>query len=54
MPIFLRNFTFKLIEEHYEKEQEEREKSSGRQSLKNTPPKGPDIRKADYTTKASK
>ena len=35
MPIWLRNFTFKKIEEYYKKEQEAQNKQSN--TLKNTP-----------------
>lgn len=53
MPIWLRNFTFQKMKEHYEKEAEEMKKATkgkGGSSM----PKGPAIRQPSYTTKASK
>lgn len=52
MPIWLRNFTYRQIEEHYQKEQEAYEKNSGKQKLGKDVPKGPAIRQPSYTTKA--
>lgn len=59
MPIWLRRYTFKTIEEFYEKEKQAQEeamnKSRGVQNatVENTAPKGPDI-KPTYTTRTSK
>jgi len=52
MPIWLRNFTFQKINEWYEKEKEAQEKASGKNKLGNAPPKGPNIKPANYSTKA--
>ena len=46
MPIWMRNFTFRKLEDHYTKEKEEYDKIKGRQ--KATP------RKPSYSTKARK
>jgi hypothetical protein len=54
MPIWLRNYTFQLINEHYEKQAEEAEKSSGKQQLTNDKKFGPDVKNPSYTTKARK
>jgi hypothetical protein len=54
MPIWLRNYTFQLINEHYEKQAEEAEKSSGKQQLTNNKKFGPDVKNPSYTTKARK
>lgn len=48
MPIWLRNYTFRKLEEHYKKEKEEYDKVKGRQSAK------PTVRKPSYSTKARK
>ena len=52
MPIWLRNLTFNLINDHYEKQAEASKKSQ----LKNNAPKdiakGPAVRQANYTAKA--
>jgi len=45
MPIWLRNFTFQKMNEHYEKEAEEMKKAKG---SKGKMPKGPAIRKPSY------
>ena len=53
MPIWLRNFTYRSIEEFFEKEREQQEKQSNKQTLtSNNKPKGPDIKPASYSTKA--
>ena len=54
MPIWLRNYTFQLINEHYEKQAEEAEKASGKQKLTNDNKFGPDVKNPTYTTKARK
>jgi len=60
MPIWLRNFTFKKIQEFYEKEKEEQEKAMekarGTQKLENSTPQisKPNIPQPTYQTKASK
>ena len=51
MPIWLRIFTFKTIQEHMEKINEERKAASGQASTK-APVKGPNV-KPDFTTKRS-
>jgi len=58
MPIWLRNYTFKSIQEYYEKQQEEQKRISdeaqGIETAKPSPEvKVPDFVKATYTTKAS-
>jgi len=55
MPIWLRRFTFKKIEEHYTQQQAEIEKQQNKLQNRQTAklPKGPAI-KPSYTTKASK
>ena len=54
MPIWLRNYTFQLINEHYEKQAEEAEKASSKQKLTNDNKFGPDVNNPTYTTKARK
>ena len=54
MPIWLRNYTFQLINEFYEKQAEEAEKASGKQSLTNNNAYGPDVKKPTYSTKLRK
>lgn len=57
MPIYLRNFTYRKVVEHYEKEAEAAEKASKGQSLtKSSSPKIPDavqkqMRKPDLSMK---
>lgn len=46
MPIWLRNFTFQKIKEHYDKESEAYEKAQGSSNQR------PKIHKPNYTTKA--
>jgi len=53
-PIWLRNFTFKKMNDHYEKEKEAYDKASGKSKLGNNVPKGPNIRQPDYSAKARK
>ena len=50
MPIWLRNFTFKKLQEFYEKEKESYEKANS----KNTLTKSNTIKKPTYSTKARK
>ena len=50
MPIWLRNFTFQKMQEHYEKEKEEYDKVNKKSSQL----KGPAIKKPSYSTKARK
>jgi hypothetical protein len=54
MPIWLRNYTFQLINEFYEKQAEEAEKASGKQTLANNNAYGPDVKKPTYSTKLRK
>ena len=49
-PIWLRNFTFQKMNEHYEEEAKQYKKSMPSKSM----PKGPAIRKPNYSTKARK
>ena len=51
MPIWLRNFTFQKLNEFYEKEAEAAKKGSKSTNAGNIP-KGPNIRKPTYSTKA--
>ena len=53
MPIWLRNFTFQKMNEHYEKEAEEMKKATKGKGVKSMP-KGPAIRRPSYTSKAPK
>ena len=50
MPIWLRNFTFQKMQEHYEKEKAEYDKVS----KKTNQSRGPAINKPSYSTKARK
>lgn len=50
MPIWLRNFTFRNIQEHYEKEKEEYDKVNKKTSAL----KGGKIKKPTYSTRARK
>jgi len=50
MPIWLRNFTFQKMQEHYEKEKAEYDKINKKSSQL----KGPSIKKPSYSTKARK
>lgn len=50
MPIWLRNFTFKKMNEYYEEEAKQSKKSMPAKSM----PKGPAIRQPSYSTKARK
>lgn len=50
MPIWLRNFTFKQINEFYQEQKEESERQSGKPKLTVAKPNV----KPNYTTKASK
>ena len=52
MPLNIRRVTWNFINQHYEEEKEQREAASGKQTLKATP-KGPNIKKPTYSTKAS-
>lgn len=52
MPVWLRTFTFKKLNEYYEKEAEAARKASGKSKLGSKVPKGPAIKGADYTAKA--
>jgi hypothetical protein len=54
MPIWLRNFTYRNIQEFYQKEKEAYEKAQGKSQLKGNQPKGPAIRTPSYNTKARK
>lgn len=54
MPIWLRKFTFSKLQEFYEKRNKEMEKAAGKSTLSTNLPKGPNIRKPSYTTKAGK
>jgi len=50
MPVWLRNFTFRKINEHYEKE---KEASEGGKTMDNQQVRGPNIpSNSDYSTKA--
>ena len=49
-PIWLRNFTFKKMNDYYEEESKQYKKGTPAKSM----PKGPAIRKPSYTTKARK
>lgn len=51
MPIWLRRFTFKKMNEYYEEEAKAAKKAGGKAT---SMPKGPNIRKPSYTTKARK
>lgn len=53
-PIWLRNFTYTKINDHYEKEKEAYDKASGKSKLGNNIPKGPNVRQPDYSAKAHK
>lgn len=53
MPIWLRNFTFQKINEFYEKEAEASKKAS-RGTTPTSMPRGPNIKKPSYSTKARK
>jgi len=53
MPIWLRNFTFQKINEFYEKEAEANKKAS-KGTTPSSMPKGPNIKKPSYSTKARK
>ena len=48
MPIWLRKYTFRKLEEHYKKEKEEIDKMKGKQNAASK------IRKPSYSTKARK
>lgn len=50
MPIWLRNFTFKKMNDYYEEESKQMKKGTPAKSM----PKGPNIRKPSYSTKARK
>tara|TARA_R110000851_G_scaffold259267_1_gene411791 strand:- start:475 stop:639 length:165 start_codon:yes stop_codon:yes gene_type:complete len=52
MPIWLRNFTFNKLKEHFEKETEQAEKQTKSSTNKNTQVARPNI-KPSYSTKAS-
>lgn len=54
MPIWLRNLTFNLINDHYEKRAEAQKKSTLTNNSPKDVPKGPGIRRSDYTAKAPK
>ena len=49
-PIWLRNFTFKKMNDYYEEESKASKKGTPAKSM----PKGPAIRKPSYSTKARK
>jgi hypothetical protein len=58
MPIWLRNYTFKSIQEYYEKQQKEQKRvndeAQGIETAKaSSEVKVPDFTKTTYTTKAS-
>ena len=53
MPIWLRRFTIKSINEFNERQQESAKKSTKGTELKKVP-KGPDIKRPTYSTKARK
>lgn len=48
MPIWLRNFTFKKMNDYYEEEAKQYKKGTPAKSM----PKGPNIRQPSYSTKA--
>ncbi len=50
MPIWLRNFTFRKMNDYYEEEAKQYKKSMPNKSV----PKGPAIRQPNYSTKARK
>lgn len=50
MPIWLRTFTFKKMNDYYEEESKQMKKGTPAKSM----PKGPNIRKPSYSTKARK
>ena len=50
MPIWLRVFTFEEIKKHYD----EANKQNRKKTLDDDIPKGPAIKKPDYTSKARK
>jgi len=50
MPIWLRNFTFQKMQEHYEKEKAEIDKVNKKSSTL----KSPKVKKPTYSTKARK
>jgi len=53
MPIWLRNYTYRKIADHYEKEKEEMDKARGKQKANFA--KGPNVQRTPtYTTKARK
>ena len=54
MPIWLRKFTFTKLQEHYENQAKELQKTQGKSTINAAPPKGPNISKPTYTTKAGK
>ena len=53
-PIWLRNYTFQKMNEHYEEESKAYKKASGKSTSPGSIPKGPAIRKPNYSTKARK
>ena len=53
-PIWLRNFTFRSLEEHFEKDRKAYEKAQGKQKLGDDTPRGPNIKTPSYTTKVRK
>ena len=48
MPIWLRNFTFKKMNDYYEEEAKQYKKGTPAKSM----PKGPNLRQPSYSTKA--
>ncbi len=50
MPIWLRNFTFRKMNDYYEEEAKQYKKGTPSKSV----PKGPAIRQPNYSTKARK
>lgn len=57
MPVWLRNFIFKSMNEYYEKEKQEIENAQKGNKVNqhnSKRPMGPDIKKPTYTTKARK
>lgn len=52
MPIWLRNLTFNMINDHHQKINEAQQKNTLKNNTPKEIPKGPGIRRSDYTAKA--
>ena len=52
MPIWLRTFTFRNMNEYYEEEAKAYKKAGGKSTSPSSIPKGPAIRTPNYSTKA--